>query len=60
MLGKILGGIVDVVNLPVKVANATLDIMTAGNGSKESRRETFLTGDLESVLEEIAEDLKTK
>ncbi len=58
MFGNILGTILDVVNIPVKVANAGLDIVTGGDGSKASRREIPLAGDVEEVIEEIAADLK--
>lgn len=50
MIGKLIGTAIRVVTLPLDAANAGMDILTGGDGTKKSR------ADLESpltILEEI-------
>lgn len=60
MFGKLLSSAIKVVTLPVDAANAAMDIATGGDGSKRSRSECPLTGDLEhlrDVVADAAEDI---
>lgn len=59
MFGRFLSEVVDVVTTPVRAVNAAVDIVTGGNGSKESRRElpTPLTL-IEEVAEVVSDELK--
>lgn len=47
MIGKLLGTAIKVVTLPVDVAEATVDVLVGGDGSKRSRRH----GDINIVSE---------
>ena len=53
MFGKIL----KVVTLPLDAINIVADIATTGDGSKSSRKDVPLLGDLEKARDAIAEDL---
>jgi hypothetical protein len=55
MFGKLLGSAIRIVTLPIDAANAALDIAAGGDGSKESRTEDSITGDLEKLRDKVAE-----
>lgn len=51
MLGKLLGTAIRVVTLPIDAANAGMDMMTGGSGTKKSRN--FDDGNPLSMLETL-------
>lgn len=52
MFGSLLSSAIKVVTLPVDAANATLDVMCGGDGSKDSRNDPDCPNPL-SVIESI-------
>jgi hypothetical protein len=58
MFGSLLSTVIKTVSLPLDAANAGLDILTGGDGSKEGRLEMPLTGDLEQLRDAIADAAK--
>ena len=56
MLGKLIGTAIRVVTLPLDAANAGMDILTGGDGSKRSRADDCnpLSG-LEDLRDRVAE-----
>lgn len=56
MIGKILGTTIKVVTLPIDAANAAMDVLCGGDGSKKSRNLTPTPlSFLENVRDVIAE-----
>lgn len=61
MFGKLLSSALKVVTLPIDVANAAVDIVTMGDGTKKSRTgkdNFFPTNNLEQFRDKIADELK--
>jgi hypothetical protein len=58
MFGSLLSTVIKTVSLPIDAANAGLDILTGGDGSKEGRLEIPLSGDLEQLRDAIADVAK--
>lgn len=59
MFGELLSTVVKVATLPLDVTNATLDIVTGGDGSKKSRKDSPITlSMLEEIRDELAKDCK--
>lgn len=58
MFGSILGSIVKVATLPVDVVDITLDVVTGGDGSKQSRKASplsMITDVRDAVVDELEE-----
>jgi hypothetical protein len=56
MLGKLIGTAIRAVTLPIDAANAGIDILTGGDGSKRSRTDDWnLLGAVEELRDQIAE-----
>jgi hypothetical protein len=56
MLGKLIGTAIRVVTLPIDAANAGMDILNGGDGTKRSRRDDWNPlGGLEELRDRIAE-----
>jgi hypothetical protein len=58
MLGSLLSGVIDVASAPLKIGNAILDVASGGDGSRESRQEIPLSGDLEEIVEDVEDWLE--
>jgi hypothetical protein len=58
MFGNILSEIVKIATLPVDAVNIATDIIIGGDGSKESRINNIVTGDVENFRDKIAETLE--
>ncbi len=54
MIGKLISSAIRVVTLPVDAVSAAADIVTGGDGTKESRIQEPLTGDLERLRDAVA------
>lgn len=55
--GNMFGKLLKVATLPLDAINIVADIVTTGDGSKSSRKEVPLLGDIERARDAIAEDL---
>lgn len=58
MFGSILSSITKVVTSPLDAANSVLDYATGGDGSKSSRQDLPLSGDVERIRDALAKLLK--
>ncbi len=58
MFGNLLSSALRIVTLPIDVANAALDVASGGDGSKRSRKEIPLAGDIEKVRDAASDALK--
>lgn len=58
MFGKILSTVVKVVGAPIDVTNTVFDKVTGGSGSKRSRKQIPILGDIEDCKDIIADDIE--
>ena len=58
MFGSILSSAVKVATLPLDVTNSVVNVVSGGQGSKQERERTLLTGDLEKLRDELASALE--
>jgi hypothetical protein len=57
MIGKLLGGAIRILTIPVDVTEIGLDMMTGGDGSRQSRNSTDLPM-VSNLRDRIAETLE--
>ena len=55
MFGKLFSSAIRIATLPIDAGNAAMDIATGGDGSKRSRRDCPLTGDVEKLRDAVAD-----
>lgn len=58
MFGKLLSSVIKVATLPVDAVNSAVDIAGGGSGSKSSREQIPLLGDIEKIRDRIADAAK--
>jgi len=55
MFGSLLGSVIRVASLPLDAVNAATDVVSGGDGSKRSRADNPVLGDLERIRDAVAE-----
>jgi len=58
MFGDFVSSVFKIATIPVDVVSSAVDMATGGDGSKESREDVPLTGDLERLRDNIADTLE--
>ena len=59
MFGKLISSAIKVATLPIDVAESTLDVLSGGDGSKESKRlaDPFMSGIRDGICKGIEDTL---
>lgn len=55
MFGKLLSSAIKVATLPLDVVNTAADVAYGGSGSKHSRADNPILGDLEKIRDRVAD-----
>lgn len=58
MIGKLFGAAIKIATLPIDAANIGADILIGGDGSKRSRKDNLILGDLELLRDRITQTIE--
>lgn len=58
MFGSLFKSIIKIATLPIDVTNVVVDKVTGGDGSKSSRTDIPILGDLEDLRDTVADEIE--